>query len=218
MNACPKKLKLVLVTGLSGAGKNSVLRALEDLGFETMDNPPLDTLEELATHSERDLAIGGRCALARLLRGFRPGQPGALAPGAKNSPPAWSSPPPRTKFCCAAIRKRAAATPLAQTGKVAEGIVLERELTDSLARQADLRIDTSSLAITRLRALIEQNFGQGSPGMAISLVSFAYPAGLPPEADLVFDARFLKNPFYDAALRPLCGLDPEIVPVRRARP
>ncbi len=210
MNACPKKLKLVLVTGLSGAGKNSVLRALEDLGFETMDNPPLDTLEELATHSERDLAIG----VDARSRGFSADS--VLASLARLRQEQKLT--PSLVFATASdevLLRRYSETrrrhPLAQTGKVAQGIALERELTDSLARQADLRIDTSSLAITRLRALIEQNFGQGSPGMAISLVSFAYPAGLPPEADLVFDARFLKNPFYDAALRPLCGLDPEIV-------
>ena len=58
--------------------------------------------------------------------------------------------------------------------------------------------------------MIEQNFGTNAPGLAVSLVSFAYPAGLPREADLVFDARFLRNPYYDPALRPLCGLDPEV--------
>ena len=100
--------------------------------------------------------------------------------------------------------------PLAQSGTVADGMTRERELTLPLAHAADLLVDTSNLPLPRLRAIIEQNFGAGSPGMAISLVSFAYPAGLPREADLVFDARFLRNPFYDPKLRPLSGLDAEI--------
>ena len=84
--------------------------------------------------------------------------------------------------------------PLAQSGAIAEGIALERDLTAPLARAADWLIDTSSLPVPRLRQLIEQHFGAQNPGMVLNLVSFAYPAGLPQEADLVFDARFLKNP------------------------
>jgi UPF0042 nucleotide-binding protein len=64
--------------------------------------------------------------------------------------------------------------------------------------------------VPRLRQLIEQHFGAHNPGMVLNLVSFAYPAGLPQEADLVFDARFLKNPHYEPHLRNLSGLDPEV--------
>ena len=208
MSGC-KKINLVLVTGLSGAGKNSVLRALEDLGFETMDNPPLATLEELASRAEQNLAIGvdarsrgfsAEAVLAALVR---------LRQQARLSP--------HLVFVSAAdeaLLQRYSESrrrhPLAQTGAVADGVALERALTAQLAEAADLLIDTSDLPLARLRAMIEQNFGRDSPAMAISLVSFAYPAGLPPAADLVFDARFLRNPYYDPDLRPLCGLDPEI--------
>ena len=205
-----KKLSLVLVTGLSGAGKNSILRALEDLGFETIDNPPLATLEDLATRAERNLAIG----IDARSRGFSADAVLAKLQRLRLEP----NLAPSLVFATAAddiLLRRYSETrrrhPLAQSGTVADGMALERELTLPLAHAADLLVDTSNLPLPRLRAIIEQNFGAGSPGMAISLVSFAYPAGLPREADLVFDARFLRNPFYDPKLRPLSGLDPKSV-------
>jgi UPF0042 nucleotide-binding protein len=208
-NGGDKRHSLVLVTGLSGAGKNSVLRALEDLGFETMDNPPLATLEDLANRTEQNLAIG----VDARSRGFSAdtvlGKLQSLRQNTRLTP--------SLVFATAtddALLRRYSETrrrhPLAQTGTVADGIALERALTEPLATIADLLIDTSALPLARLRALIEDHFGAGAPGLSISLVSFAYPAGLPREADLVFDARFLRNPYYDPALRPLCGLDPEI--------
>jgi RNase adapter protein RapZ len=209
MSAPAKKLSVVLVTGLSGAGKNSVLRALEDLGFETIDNPPLATLEELALRSERNLAVG----VDARSRGFEAGavldKLQALRQSRHLTPSlvfATASDDVLTRRYSETRRRH----PLAQSATVAEGIALERDLTLPLADAADLLIDTSNLPLPRLRGLVEHHFGAGAPGMAITLVSFAYPGGLPREADLVFDARFLRNPHYDPALRPLCGLDPEI--------
>jgi UPF0042 nucleotide-binding protein len=205
MNGCPK-LAVVLVTGLSGAGKSSILRTLEDLGFETMDNPPLAALEDLVTRGERNLAIGvdarsrGFAAEAVLCTLARLRENPALRPA--------------LVFATAeddTLLRRYSETrrrhPLAQDGTVADGIALERCLTETLSRAADLLVDTSALPISALRRMIEKHFGAGAPGLAVSLVSFAYPAGLPRDADLVFDARFLRNPYYDDALRPLSGLD-----------
>jgi UPF0042 nucleotide-binding protein len=210
MSGGPPKYSLILVTGLSGAGKNSILRALEDLGFETMDNPPLATIEDLAGRAERNLAIG----VDARSRGFAP----AALLATLNRLRQRLNLTPALVFATAsdeALLRRYSETrrrhPLAESGTVADGIKRERGLTEPLARAADLVIDTSSLPLPRLRERIEQNFGAGAVGMAISLVSFAYPNGLPPDADLVFDARFLRNPHYDPALRPLCGLDPEVV-------
>lgn len=204
-----EKRAVVLVTGLSGAGKISILRALEDLGFETMDNPPLDALEDLALQAKGNLAVGvdarsrGFAADTVLLKLQRLRENLCLAP--------------TLVFAAASdevLLRRYSETrrrhPLAQAGTVAEGIRLERELTLPLAHGADLLIDTSHLPLPRLRAIIEQNFGADAPGLSVALISFAYPAGLPREADLVFDARFLRNPYYDPALRPLNGRDPEI--------
>ncbi len=204
-----KKLCIALVTGLSGAGKNSILRALEDLGFETMDNPPLATLEELAGRAERNLAIG----VDARSRGFSAAMVLTKLQCLRQNPGLT----PSLIFASAtdeALKRRYSETrrrhPLAQGGAVADGIALERSLTEPLAQAANLVIDTSNLPLPRLRRMIEQNYGGGAPGMAISLISFAYPAGLPPEADLVFDARFLRNPHYDPELKLLSGLDRQV--------
>ena len=102
--------------------------------------------------------------------------------------------------------------PLAPLGIVADGIAAEIALTEPLREEADLVVDTSDLPIANLRHLIERHFGADATHaqMAISLVSFAYPKGLPREADLVFDARFLRNPYYDPILRNKSGLDPDV--------
>ncbi len=209
MSNAPDKLQVVLVTGLSGAGKHSLLRALEDLGFETVDNPPLDTLEALTSQAAQNLAIGvdarsrgfsaesvlEALAKLRLHTGLEPSLVYTIANDA-------------------VLLRRYSETrrrhPLAQTGAIADGIALERELTAPLARAADWLLDTSALPLPKLRNMVEQRYGAASPGLTISLVSFSYAAGLPPEADLIFDARFLRNPHYDPHLRPLSGLDQEV--------
>ena len=101
--------------------------------------------------------------------------------------------------------------PLALQGQVRDGIAAERALTDELRVAADLILDTSAITLPLLRQTIGQRFGlTADEGMALTLISFAYRGGLPPEADLVFDARFLRNPHYDQTLRPRTGLDPEV--------
>jgi len=203
------KLSVVLVTGLSGAGKNSILRALEDLGFETMDNPPLATLEDLVARAVRNLAIG----VDARSRGFSADAVIDLLVRLKQHPALHTSlvfATAEDEFLLRRYSETRRRHPLAQGDKVADGIALERRLTARLGDAADLMIDTSTLPLPALRHLIERNFGAGAVGLGISLVSFGYPGGLPREADLVFDARFLQNPHYDPLLRTLSGLDPEI--------
>lgn len=202
--------RIVLVSGLSGAGKASILHALEDLGFEAMDNPPLSFVAALVGRSDRPLAIG----VDARSRGFDPtGVLTALAELRAN--PALA---PMLVFAEAdegvllgrytESRRR---HPLAPMGTVAEGIAAERTLTLPLRNAADLCIDTSETTLAELRRLIGGHFGAGTLGeLALALVSFAYPRGLPREADLVFDVRFLRNPHYVAGLAPLTGLAREV--------
>ncbi len=203
---------VVLVSGLSGAGKSSILRALEDLGFEAIDNPPLDLVETLAARAERPLAIGvdartsGFDAGAVLASLARLGANAALAPS--------------LLFARAdetVLLRRFTETrrrhPLALDGSVADGIAEEVRMTVALAAAAELVLDTSELTPAGLRLVIEQRFGgeaRAAGGLMVSLVSFAYPEGLPREADLVLDARFLRNPHYDLKLRPMTGLEPSV--------
>lgn len=204
---------VVLVTGLSGAGKLSVLRALEDLGFETVDNAPVGLIPELAAQGERPLAIG----VDARTRDFD----AAMVLETKDTVRAHSGRSVELVYVWAeesVLLSRFAETrrrhPLAPDARVADGIRREQQLTGLLHERADLVIDTSDLPVPGMRHLVERHFAQPAadrpPSMAVTLVSFAYPAGLPRDADLVFDVRFLRNPHYDPILRPRTGQDPEV--------
>jgi UPF0042 nucleotide-binding protein len=208
-----ERLRIVLVSGLSGGGKASVLRALEDLGYEAVDNPPLRMLEDMVTRSERKLAIGvdarttGFDAILVLrsmdrLRGNPLLRPELVY--------VWADETTLLRRYTESRRRH----PLAPQGRVTDGITQEELLTAPLRERADLVIDTSELPLASLRHLIERHFGTGSDAelsrLVVSLISFGYPLGLPREADLVFDSRFLRNPHYDPILQPRTGLDPEV--------
>ncbi|MDE2583495.1 MAG: RNase adapter RapZ [Rhodospirillales bacterium] len=207
----PAARRFVLVTGLSGAGKASVLHALEDLGYTAIDNPPLPMLEETVRRTARRLAVGIDArsqdfSAANLLAALdRLRAEAGLQPEMVY---VWAE--------AAALLRRYTATrrrhPLAPEGRVADGIAEEQALTAPLRAAADMVIDTSDLPLPAMRRLVERHFAAGQPAarLVVTLVSFAYPQGLPHDADLVFDARFLRNPHYDPALRPGTGLDPEI--------
>jgi UPF0042 nucleotide-binding protein len=199
--------QIVLVTGLSGAGKASILRGLEDLGFETVDNPPWPMLAGLlGSGAARPLAAGVDARTA----GVDP------AAGAE-----WLA-AQRARglaldlvFATAdddALLRRYSETrrrhPLAPSGRVADGIARERSLLAPLLPLADWVVDTTTLSSPELRRLIEARYG--APGLSVTVQSFAFPRGLPREADIVLDLRFLRNPHYDPALRPLTGRDPAV--------
>jgi len=204
--------RIVLITGLSGAGKASILRILEDLGYEAVDNPPLELIEELVTRGERPAAIG----IDTRSRGFDPqGILDVLARLKLNAALrpelvfAWADEPALLRRFTETRRRH----PLAPTGRVTDGIAAEIVLTLKVREAADLLLDTSELRLPMLRRLIEQRFSgcsEDQAGMTVSLMSFAYPAGLPREAELVFDARFLRNPHYVPTLRDKTGLDPDV--------
>ena len=225
-------LRVVLVSGLSGAGKASALRTLEDIGYETMDNPPLEMLESMvgeqltrlsgragATEPPQGLAIG----IDVRSRGFDEeeviravGRLRCLLGGELDllyiTADDWALLGRYTE-----TRRR---HPLAtKGGRLAEAIALERALTDRLRAAADLVIDTTGLKPADLRQMLEDKFASRTvPGLAVSIISFAFPKGLPREADMVFDVRFLRNPHYDPILRPGTGLDPEVAKFIAADP
>jgi len=203
-------LPVVIVSGLSGGGKASILRALEDVGYEAVDNPPLPMLEEMVARADGKLAIG----IDARTRGFDSARVLQALGRIRANPAlqvelvyAWADP--------ATLQRRFTETrrrhPLVPQGLVSAGIAAEQVLTAELREHADVVIDTSGLPVAGLRRLVEQRFGAGADSersrMVVSLISFAYARGLPPEADLVFDARFLRNPHYDTMLRDGTGLD-----------
>lgn len=205
---------VVLVTGLSGAGKASILRVLEDLGFETVDNPPLKVLEELVEDGDAPIAAG----IDTRTRGFVP--TGALVTLARlRRKPGIAVTLVFTTAEDAVLLRRFTETrrrhPLAPGGslgnRVIDGIARESALLAPLRDAADLVVDTSDLPLPALRQMIERRFRpEGATGLAIQVMSFAFPRGLPREADLVFDMRFLRNPHYVPALKPQTGRDPAV--------
>ncbi len=205
--------RIVLVTGMSGAGRTTALKALEDLGFEAVDNLPLNLLSLVVRPGDRvdwQLAIGIDCRT----RAFDPLALRHLL----EPPPDPGGPEVRLVFLDCddeVLRRRFTETrrrhPLAGDRPVTDGIVRERQLIAPLRERADLVIDTSQLSPGDLRRLLAGHFkGPMGDRMIISIVSFAYRYGLPREADLVFDVRFLANPHYVDELRARTGRDADV--------
>jgi len=209
--------RILLVTGMSGAGKSTVLDTLEDMGWEVVDNLPFQLLDRLlATRApegatgERPLALG----IDSRTRGFDADQIVARV----NALPDGESRPISMLFVdCAGseLERRYSETrrrhPLAADRPAKDGIASERELVAPLRRWAEHVIDTTASSTNALKQEIRTRFADwGDVGMNIAVLSFGYARGLPRNADLVFDMRFLRNPHWDAALRPLTGLDARI--------
>lgn len=198
---------LVLVTGMSGAGRSTALSILEDLGYESIDNLPLDLLQPLIAGGRRSVALG----IDIRTRGFAVGP--LFAELARDMNGAGLRLTLLFVDCDDTILARRYTEtrrrhPLARGRPVTDGIAAERTLLLPLRARADLVIDTSALAPAELRHILAGHFKrQGADGMAVCVTSFAYRNGLPREADLVFDVRFLRNPHYEPELRPLTGRD-----------
>ncbi|QDH13651.1 RNase adapter RapZ [Formicincola oecophyllae] len=199
--------RIVVVTGVSGAGKGSILNHLEDLGYEVVDNPPLDLLVALAERTDKPLAVG----VDVRSRGFEPHR--LLEALSALRMRHWVV---QIVFATAdndVILRRYTATrrrhPLALGGSIEPVLERERDMLAPLRHKADLVIDTTDLPLPELRRLVNTRFGvKGARGgLGVVVMSFAYPAGLPHEADMVFDVRFLANPHYEPTLRAATGLE-----------
>ena len=198
--------RLVLVTGMSGAGRSTALKELEDLGFEAIDNIPLAMLDGIdADRSGRPLAVG----IDPRARDF------AVDSMLERMTDAAARFDIVSLFLHAdeeALTRRYRETrrrhPMAPDGSPLAGIERELRLLEPLQRAADIVIDTSLLTAHDLRRLLRARFtSDPQEGMSIFVTSFSFRLGLPREADLVFDMRFLSNPHYIDALRPLTGRD-----------
>lgn len=217
---------ILLVTGLAGAGRSTALKCLEDLGFEAVDNLPLDLLPPL-------LAGLGQ---ASLLESAKP-----MAFGIDSRTSGFSSERvidlvQQLKADKAlkvdllflecdddVLQRRYTETrrrhPMSPDRPVADGIQRERSLMQPVRGAADVMIDTSETAIGDLKTLLAGHFGAAArAALALTVTSFSYRQGLPREADLVFDVRFLNNPYYNQNLRSLTGEDPAVGAAIQADP
>jgi UPF0042 nucleotide-binding protein len=205
---------LLIVTGLSGAGRSEAARALEDLGYFVVDNLPPTLLPKMAELAARP-GGPGRLAIVVDARGgvfF-----GELSKSLEELQQVQV--PYRILFLEAAdedLVKRYEATrrrhPLAPADRVVEGIRKERIMMESLRGEADLILDTSGLTPHELRGKIRDAFAEAPPeaGLPVSVMSFGYKHGTPRDADLVIDCRFLPNPHWVDELRPLPGTDERV--------
>jgi UPF0042 nucleotide-binding protein len=205
--------RIVVVTGMSGAGRSSCLKILEDVGYEAVDNLPFQLLTRLLRSGEppeRPLAVG----VDSRTRGLVPGE---LVREIERFRAEASTPIRLVFFECddEVLQRRYTESrrrhPLAQDRPVTDGIARERLFMAPIKAAADLVIDTSTSTLADLRRRVTAELGPQAEGrLTLTLVSFSFRNGLPREADIVFDARFLANPHYVEALRQLTGLDPAV--------
>lgn len=205
-------MQIIIVTGMSGAGKTAALKFLEDFGFYCVDNLPIPLISkfvELAVHSDsglQDVALGIDIRNHEMLPQLK-----TVLDALKQNHVSV-----KILFLDASdecLLKRYKETrrshPLAGGGRVEQGIEQERRTLGFLLKRADYVINTSQLLTRELRGKLEDIFlkGESYENLYVTVVSFGFKYGIPMDADLVFDVRFLPNPYYFEEMRPLTGND-----------
>jgi UPF0042 nucleotide-binding protein len=200
---------LVVVTGVSGGGRSTVARALENVGYYVVDNLPQALMLDMA---ELAFKAGGTARLTAMVLDVRSRAFSADLTGAVRALEERGF-QPRVVFVDAdddvLIRRFESVRrshPLQGDGRLADGIAAERKLLEEAREQADVIIDTSHLNVNQLRRRIEEMFGgEDARRLRVTVLSFGFKYGLPPDADFVLDARFLPNPFWIPELRDHTG-------------
>lgn len=201
--------RILLVTGMLGAGKSTALRELEDLGWESIDNFPIRLLDRLlgSDMSPHPLAIGFDCRT----RGFVPAD---IIEQVRELSARENLEITTLFIDCAGheLERRFNETRrrhyLARDLPVPAGIKAERELLSPLRRWAEVLIDTTDFTTNDLKQRIREQFARAAPQeMTVTVTSFGFSRGMPPAADLVFDMRYLDNPHWEPGLKDLTGLD-----------
>ncbi|MDR3772941.1 MAG: RNase adapter RapZ [Terracidiphilus sp.] len=208
----PKK-ELVIVTGISGSGKASALRAFEDLGYHAVDNLPLELLPGFAALVEKSAEVRQAAIVVDVREGSTLDRLPEILIGVRKLLPT------RVVFLDAqdqVLVRRYSETrrphPLGRSETVSRSIVEERQMLDAIRNVADTLIDTSTFNVHQLRAHIVERFGHEKlkTQLLVCCLSFGFKNGVPLDADMVFDVRFLPNPHFVAKFRKLTGLDPAV--------
>jgi UPF0042 nucleotide-binding protein len=214
--------RILLVTGLLGAGKTTALRVLEDLGWETVDNFPIRLLGRLLDQPSGDIRAPLAIGFDSRTRGFDPAK---IIERVKRLSSRDDLQITTLFLDCSGqeLERRYNETrrrhPMAGDRPLAEGIAAERELLEPLRRWADLVVTTSTYSSNDLQQAIRDQFrGEAPAAMSVTVTSFGFARGTPPLADLVFDMRFLDNPHWVEGLRELTGQDAAVAAHVRADP
>jgi len=216
----PEK-ELVIVTGISGAGKASALKAFEDLGFGCVDNLPLELLPDFAALVGKSAEVEKAAIVADVREGTALDRLPEILKSVRKLLPT------RVVFLDAqdaVLVRRYSETrrphPLGRSETVARSIVEERQLLDPIRNVADTLIDTSNFNVHELRAHIQARFGhqRETKRLLVSCLSFGFKNDVPLDADMVFDVRFLPNPHFVPEFRKLTGLDSKVAKYVRGFP
>src|SRR6202167_3661560 len=204
---------IVVITGLSGAGRSTAAKSLEDLGWFVVDNLPPALLPTMVDLAARANLTGVAAVVDVRSRAFSTDLKSAITElGVRGVAPQVVFLEASDDTLVRRFDSVRRPHPLQGTGRVPDGILAERELLREVRGDADLVLDTSRLNVHQLRARIRDSFGAGTAaGLRLSLISFGYKYGLPVDADMVADCRFLPNPHWIPELAPMTGQD---APVR----
>ena len=208
-------MRFVIVTGMSGAGKSTAMKMMEDMGFFCIDNLPiplLDKLVDFATNFDtqmKNVAIG---IDARSGENLDKVQDMLEILKSKDVQYEVLFLDAEDAVLVKRYKETRRSHPLAQGERVDKGIMRERQKMEFLKKEADYIIDTSRLLTRELKTELEKIFVQDEEfnSMYVTILSFGFKYGIPADADLVFDVRFLPNPYYEDELRPLTGMDESV--------
>lgn len=205
----PNRKSILVITGMSGSGKTTAIRALEDAGWFCIDNLPAPLLLKVTElgESKDQLAFVVDVREGQFLKDAPRVIEEARRAGHKVDVLFLDSSDEALTRRYSETRRR---HPLAGSGGVAEGIAKEREALQALREHAEHVLDTSTLTVHELRRQVMQRFGSTVHGLSLSVMSFGFKYGVPSNADLVFDVRFLPNPFFVPELKALTGKDPNV--------
>ena len=216
----PEK-ELVIVTGISGAGKASALKAFEDLGYHAVDNLPLELLPEFAELVGKSDELKQAVIVVDVREGSTLDRlPEILISIRKVLPTQVVFLEAQDAVLVRRYSETRRPHPLGRTETVSRSIVEERQLLDPIRNLADTLIDTSNFNVHQLRSHIVDRFGHEdqSKQLLVSCLSFGFKNGVPLDADMVFDVRFLPNPHFVPQFRKLTGQDPKVAAFVRKFP